>query len=95
MKVVENLAIINPTFSATPTTIVVSWNLTDFAYSGVSYNSGSGTPTTTTPPATIAATHATYTFTGLTPGTTYSATIFSVNKFSSVSQQGTVTTPLQ
>jgi len=94
MKVVKNLAIINPIFSATSTTIVVSWNLTDFAYSSVSYSDGSGV-STSTPPATVAKTDPSFTLTGLKPGTTYNATLTSVNKFATVSQQITFTTPLQ
>jgi alpha-L-arabinofuranosidase len=95
MALVENLAISNPTFVASTTTIVVSWNLTDYAYSSVSYNSGTGTPTVNTPPATIAMTHPSFTLTGLTPGTTYNLTLTSVNKFAAVSHKLTVTTPLQ
>jgi len=95
MALVENLAIVNPTFVASPTTIVVSWELPDYAYSSVSYSAGPGTPTANTPPPTIAMTRPSFTLTGLQPGTTYNLTLNSVNKFASVSQQLTVTTPLQ
>jgi hypothetical protein len=95
LQLVPDLAIVNPTFFATPTTIVVSWNLTQTAYSGVNYDEGPGTPYSTTPAATAPSTHASFTFTGLTPGTTYNATIFSTNQWGTVSMQGSATTPLK
>jgi hypothetical protein len=95
IAILKTQEILNPTFIVTPTTIVVSWNLTELAYSSVSYNSGQGSPTLTPSPTNIAATHASYTLTGLTPGTTYNATLLSTNKWGSVSQALSITTPLK
>jgi alpha-L-arabinofuranosidase len=94
IALVQNLAIISPSFSATPTTIVLSWSLTQSAYSGAGY-AGSSTPYVAGPFQTTTSTHPTVTLTGLTPGTTYTTTIYSSNQWGSVSQQLTVTTPLQ
>ena len=95
IAIAQNLAILNPVFSATPTTIVLSWTVTQAAHSGVDYNNGPGTGWSTTPYIKDTTTTPSFTFTGLTPGTTYSGVIFSFNDSGTVTQNVTVTTPLQ
>jgi hypothetical protein len=85
----SQLAIVKPVFSATSTTIVVSWKVTQPAHNGVSYGltqgyAGGGI----TPYDNNLITAPTYTFTGLKPGTTYYFLLFSFN------DNGTVTTPV-
>jgi hypothetical protein len=87
------LGIVNPTFSATPTTIVVSWTVTEPAYNGVRHDNGPGTVWTEVRDNALSTT-ATFTLTGLTPGTTYKGIIYSTNPGGIVSQSMTVTTPL-
>lgn len=93
ITLLQTQAILNPSFSATPTTIVVSWDLAQTANSAVAYNNGPGTQTVTQPTSSVSSTHASFTVTGLTPGKTYDATIFSTNMWGSVTQAGSVTTP--
>jgi hypothetical protein len=90
----SNLAIVNPTISATPTTIVVFWNVTQGAHNGISYGTTPGYGATT-PYDNNLTTTPTYTFTGLKPGTTYYALLFSFNDNGTVTTPVSVTTPLQ
>ena len=96
LAVLEPQAIVNPNFIVSSTTIVVSWNLTELAYSSVSYIKGNGTNAAVSmPQSTTAATTASFTISGLTPGTTYNLTLVSNNKWGTVSQTKSVTTSLK
>ena len=92
----QNLKILNPTFFATPTTIVVSWTVTEPAHNGVDYDKGPGTPWATTPYLLKTTTTPSFTFTDLKPGTTYQGIIFSfTDAGETVTQNVTVSTPLK
>lgn len=84
---IQKLAIVNPTFSATSTTIVLHYNVTEKSHNGASYG-----PTlhygATTPYDANLISDPTYTITGLKPGTTYYFLLFSFN------DNGYVTTPV-
>jgi alpha-L-arabinofuranosidase len=93
VQVKQILAIVNPIISATSTTIVVSWTVTEVAVNGVRHDNGPGTAWTEIRNNTPSATP-TFTLSGLTPGTTYNGVIYSTNSSGTVSQSITVTTPL-
>jgi|GEM_PF-542371 len=93
VQVKQILAIVNPIISVTPTTIVVSWTVTEVAINGVRHNNGPGTAWVENRNNTPSSTPS-FTFTGLTPGTTYNGVIYSTNSSGTVSQDITVTTPL-
>ena len=85
------LAIVQPTFSATSTTIVISWTVTQGAHNGVSWGTTPHYGSTTAYDNNLV-TSPTYTFTGLEPNTTYCFLLFSFNANGSVSTPVTFTT---
>jgi hypothetical protein len=94
VSIVQNIAIVNPIISVTPTTIVVSWTVTQAAHNGINYGLttayGSQTPYQNT-----STMNPTFTFTGLTPGTTYKGQLFSYNNSGTATYAISVTTPLK
>ena len=88
----QNLAIVNPIISVTPTTIVVSWTVTQEAHNGVAYGLTTAYGTTTPYQATET-TNPSFTFTGLTPGTTYKGNLTSTNASGTATYAVSVTTP--
>ena len=92
IAVVQNIAIVNPTISVTPTTIVVSWKVTEAANNRIKYGLttayGLETPSQST-----ATANPSFTFTGLTPGTTYKGLLESVGISGTATYAMSATTP--
>ena len=92
IAVVQNIAIVNPTISVTPTTIVVSWKVTEVANNRIKYGLttayGLETPSQST-----ATANPSFTFTGLTPGTTYKGLLESVGVSGTATYAMSATTP--
>jgi hypothetical protein len=88
----QNIAIVNPIISVTPTTIVVSWTVTEISHNAVKYGLttayGAETPFQSTPTM-----NPSFTFTGLTPGTTYQGLLVSVGESGTATYAVSATTP--
>ena len=90
----QNIAIVNPTISLTPTTIVVSWSVTEQSHNAIKY----GLTTAyglETPYQTTTTMNPSFTFTGLTPGTTYKGLLESVGISGTATYAMSATTPLK